>query len=304
MPLYVLIGVAGQSVCLIAFRKQTKKESAYGYQLYLSVSKVLEVLTFAFFSLTCKWWSDLNGTGAAWYMSSYELTWIAAHVSIPLMNFSFTCSLCISIATSADRIYALWKPMKYRMRTSRRPQYVALAISILISLFINVFDCFRFQVSWKGDRYVRKVDEAFVATPTATHLSNLKTLIRCIAVITLLVLNVAIVKLYRRQVVDTMSKVFYTNYEKEKQRRANDKTLTLLTIIQSLVTVFAFLPLTVYYAIAFIVPPFSTCPGPLVASIDDAILQIAEMTNFGFLLVACKPFRTMVRNVLRGVSIV
>lgn len=47
LPVYSVLGLGTNVVLLVAFYRRSRKEQAYGYQVLQTVSKTLEVITFA-----------------------------------------------------------------------------------------------------------------------------------------------------------------------------------------------------------------------------------------------------------------
>src|SRR4051794_6486166 len=104
-PICIIVGMSGNIVLLFTFYKQSKTESAYGYQVVLTISKTLEVFAVGTFIVALKWLAHPE-VGVAWYVTNYGLMCFTA-AGLSLHTIFITSSLLLSISMSADRVFSL-----------------------------------------------------------------------------------------------------------------------------------------------------------------------------------------------------
>lgn len=295
-PIYFSIGLLGHLLVLFGFYRQTKKEPAYVYQVFLTISETVEIVVFTLYALTCKIWSKDDGSGAPWFVSSKILMQFSAHGAVPLVNVLITCSLLLAMAMAADRFYALWRPVSYPKVAQSRYRYLVLALCAIISVTTSIFDAFRFYTVQNVGRYFRKVDMVYVASGTGKVLANIRNGLRLIALGSLVFFNVAVVNLYRNR---CKSKDILKNSLSKFRAQYRERTLIALAVVQLLTTDFVILPQTTYFVLVYAEPTFTTCEGALVGAVADAMLQLAEMANFWLSIVFSNHLRQAMTSVWR-----
>lgn len=179
-PLYFILGLLGHFLCVSTFVKQLKYDSAYLYQIFLSIGEILEIIAYTIFIITYYWFSGSESAGAHWFMADYACMWFAAHVSMPMANMFITSSMFLSLGTSADRLYALIRPFTYKQANHKCHRIAVFSFSFIIGIGTSIFDCFRFQLMWNGDVYRISADEAYMVTWTAAILAQLRNAVRTV----------------------------------------------------------------------------------------------------------------------------
>lgn len=298
-PIYFVLGTIGRSLCLAFFYKQYKQETAYMYQIFASVTDMLEILAVSLNMIT---FNCLSGyrfrPGVTWYKQSYPCMFWAAHLTSPLEQSFLTFSLLLSVSMAADRVFALSKPFKYRNSNRMRHQLTALTTCFLLSFTISIFDMFRFETFQDGDHYIIKVNQDYVTSNLALGMTMVRNCVRIIGDILLISCNVAVIVLYRSS-VKTAAIAIAGNEQKEAQHKAMQRSLVLLTVCESFFNTIVITSWNIYYTLVYLDPTFSLCLGKLVGPICDLLLEVAGVLEFFALLLVSKQFRDAVFNQLK-----
>jgi hypothetical protein len=303
-PFYFVFGLFGHALCLIAFYQQAKKEKEYAYQIYVTFSETFEVLAYAFFTLTMYWLSDGRGrTGVDWFRSSYGCMWITAHMSTPLVNVFVTSCLLFAVAMSADRIFALKKPILYKKINHKRHQRVALCICAFIGVSTSVFDCFRYYplLDTGTGLYSIKPDSAFTGSLTGGSLAHLRNAVRAVGLVALIACNIAMIISYRNYTrqADSMQS---TNSTNAKKRADQQRTLVVLAACDSLFNTLAMTYFICFYGALYIYPPFATCQQYFFGPTGDGWIQLCDTMNFYVIFAFNKSFRQMIFRSVPGLK--
>lgn len=298
MPLYFVIGISGNTILLLAFYKQAKKEKAYAYQIFLALSKICEIFFFSLFTATYKWCAGIEyDVKADWFQKSYPLMFFAVHLSCPLFLCFLMISLFISVSMTADRIFALTKPFTYKNINHRRHQIVAVSVCCIICVLCNVPAIMHLKLEFHNDtsKYKGILDEEYNGTPMAMALGHLRTGIRFVGIIALIVLNVVMVMAFRKRIrkVGQMT----DSDSKEKKRRAEEKVLLILSVWQSVLICAALVPHSIHLIIEYASVKYLMCyGGTLAAPLVDTIIQVGDAIDIFVLIAINKRIR---RSVLR-----
>lgn len=177
-PVYFSVGVFSRISFLIAFYKQYEKEKGYAYQLFVSITDLLLILTYSLNMTTLNNLSGFRLPGPHWFRESYALMWYSAHLATPLFQIFTTMSLLLSVIMASNQVFALAKPFTYKNLNHRKYLLIALGTSFSIGFSTSVFDMFRYQVGQVGNEYEVIVNDAFVATTAAFALAMVRNIVR------------------------------------------------------------------------------------------------------------------------------
>lgn len=298
LPIYFIVGMTGNVMLLLAFRRQAKTDRAYAYQIFLTSSKTLEILCSSVFWWGYKWNAGIEKPGHAWYMNNYALMYFAAHIGCPLANGFIIASLLFSVAMTADRIFALAKPFVYKSINQRGHQAAAVVLCVLIGLGTSVFEVKRWRVSpGVNTTYIIEFDQEYLETELAMALGHLRTGVRLVCLIGLIVLNIVMAVIFRKR-TQKVGRITAANDRKEMQRKAADKNLLVLTIYQSCLMAFAHIPHSIYFVGAFMSTVFDICYGPVVAPFADGCICVADAADLFVIIGINKKMRRTVQKVL------
>lgn len=291
-PLGLCLGVATHVILLIALMKHTRHDRSYNYLVYLLITELFEIVSFASYSFSYHWCADTFSKQRQWCTKSYGILFYGFRLSFPLWHSFITVRLLLSIAAAADRLLALWKPFAYKNFRHKLHQRVALAISLTIGVSTSIFDCFRYNVAWNPiiGNYEKKVNTAFTESLSGVILSNLRNLLRATGLFVLLFLNFSIIRLYKRANKINVG----SDDEREIKKRSNERALTLFTLSQSIFTTIDMTWCVVYYALKYMAPEFSYCAGQLMMPASDTVMQITATVNLFIVIWVSKPLRSMV----------
>jgi hypothetical protein len=304
MPFYLTVGFSSNIILLIAFYKQSKHDNAYSYQVTLTLSKSCEIFSFSMFIMSYKWCAAVETpTGCPFFMKNYSLMFYAAHIACPVFNGFIIISLLMSVAMSADRVFALSKPFIYKNINHKKHHAISTTVCVLIGVWTSAFEVQRWTVVWPNENgtltgdetWKVKYDEIYLATDVAIALGHLRTVIRILAVFTLISLNIALAVVFRQRnrKVGQMA----ANDTKEKERRAAEKTLLILTVYQSVLNAIAQAPHSGYSIMAAAFPEFNSCYGIVVAPFVDMAIELADSADFFVIMAINKRMRRVVLNV-------
>lgn len=164
MPTYFFVAMFGNMTLLLAFHRQAKTDKAYAYQVFLTISKVLETFFSCLFWWAYKWHAGEPGQGAghSWYMNNYVLMFYAAYLGCFLSNGFIIMSLLFSVAMTADRVFALAKPFVYKIIRTKRHQALAACCCVFIGLAVNLCEVKRRMIlPGTNTTYVIAFDEEY-----------------------------------------------------------------------------------------------------------------------------------------------
>lgn len=296
MPLYFVVGIGGNVMLLIAFYKQAKQEKAYAYQIFLTLSKLCEIFTFSLFMGTYKWFSGIESSGSGWYMSNYPLMFFATHMASPIFNCFIMVSLFLSVAMTADRVFALGKTFVYKNINHSRHQLIAVVACVFIGVSTNVFEVKRWTLHQVGTgantSYRGEFDEVYLKTEIASAFGHLRTTVRLVGVAALVVLNVAMVMIFRGHTKKVGQMI--AGDKREHDRKAADKILLILTICQSCLMCFSQIPHSSHLIASFASANYGPCYGRISGPFVDTCIQIGDAADFFVVIAVNKRMRQAV----------
>lgn len=294
--IYFFIGIITRSLCLFAFYKHLKKEKEYIYQIFASLSELLEVITITLLFVTKNNLSGYDLPGALWFQKSYALMWYSAVISSPLANGFITTSLLISVSMAADRLFAIGKPFVYKNINRQRHQLIAIVICIALGLSTSAFDVFRCRTHPKGDIYEIILDDDYVETIAALSLSWVRNIVRIFGNLALIFCNIATIVYYRKNINKTAPN---ENTQRLTKRIATQKTLLLLTVCQSIFKTIYLTLLNIYYSLAYIDTSFTKCVDIIFGPTLDIVKQITDSFEFFAMLGVSRHFRESILRCLK-----
>lgn len=296
-PMYFCFGTVTRCVCLAAFYRQYKKENAYAYQIFASISELLEIVIISGCTTSINNFAGFRLSGAAWFQRNYALMWLTARLCGFADNTFVTSSLLIYVSMAADRAFAMIKPFRYRSIDHKRRQICAITACFVLGFSTSLFEIFRYRLRENKDLFELYVDEAYVVTPVAVAFVQFRNVIRFFANVALVFLNVVIVVYYRLRF--NKPTVGEDNPQRAAKRKAAQKTLFILTVLQSTYMTVVITMYNVYYILTYIVPGFANCFAKVMAPINALVLEITGIAEFFCLLVFSKQFREMISGTLR-----
>lgn len=306
MPFYLTVGLSTNIILLVAFYKQSKQDNAYAYQVSLTMSKSCEIFTYSMFIMSYKWCAAVETpVGCTWFMKNYSLMFYAAHIACPVFNGFIIISLLLSVAMSADRVFALAKPFVYKNINHKRHHRIATAICVVTGVLTSAFEVNRWHVLWppsghpvlENETYLVRYDEEYLATDLATYLGHLRTTLRILAVFTLISLNIAMAMIFRKR-NKKVGHLVSGNDTKERERKAAERTLLILTVYQSVLNAIAQTPHSGYSIAAAASPVFNRCYGIVVAPFVDMAIELSDSADFFVVIAINKRMRRLVLQVL------
>lgn len=301
MPPYFLIGMGGNILMIIAFYKQSKKEKTYAYQVFLTVSRSLEILFITLFMTTFKWGAGIDTRGSDWFKKIYFLMFYSVHVAVPVFIACIMMSLYLSVAMAADRVFALAKPLVYKNINHGRHQIAAVICCVILAVSVSAFETkvWRLDPYGEGENatFVASFDHEYQLSTVAIALGNLRVAVRIFGILTLIALNMVMVYISHKR-TQKVASLTSTNDKKAENRKAAERSLLVLTIVQSWLMVFSHLPHTCHLVLLTAVKDYGDCHGQLVAASVDFCIEVADMVDLFVIIIANKRIRRMVLETL------
>lgn len=295
-PIYFIMGTPGHILLLIVFYKQMKEDSAYMYQVFVTVSELVEIQGSCILGFSFKFLSGAEYTeGVMWFRKSYFLMYYTAHLAHNNYHTFFTLSLLLSIAMTGDRVFALAYPFKYKNINGKKHKIIAVIVCILISATTSFSEELYFTVIEQGDHYAVVLDPAASKKMFVVFLGQLRNAIRCVGLLILVGLNIIMVRLYHKRF--TQVSKLTGNDERQKQAKAQEKTLLTLTICQSIFQGLSVLSTVLYQSTVYASPYFALCTRYEYYSFKDMTFQICDILELYVTFGINKQFRNQVLQI-------
>lgn len=293
--IYLIVGFLGNLILLIAFYRQSKTEKAYGYQIYLTISKIFEVLSFSIFLTTLKRFSGAENNEADWFVSNYPIMYLTARLG-PVAHMVFiVTSLLLTLAMTVDRLLALTIPFVYKNLNLPLHQAMATGICFTVGVLSSVSDAWRYDVGGVKGHYKLITDKAYVETTAAIVSAHIRTAVRFIGVFSLILLNIVVAVLFIRR-SRKVGQITTANDQKQKARRSAEKNLLLLNIYQSILMSINQIPHMGYHVLAYLVSSFTECAGMVYSPTADAMVMLTDSIDLFILMGVNKKMRNSVRR--------
>lgn len=311
MPIFLVFGLAGHILCLAAVVREARKDSAYVYQIFVSISQAAEVVSFVFYVVSLKWWSGAEKDSAKWFRDSYVLVWFTARLATPLSNSCITTSLLLSLCMAIDRFCALRWPHAYRYWNHKRNRVIALICSVTIGVSTSLFAVLRYQIITNDNLaegfYELVLDVGYASTTVCIVLAHVRNAVRMIALFLVMACNFGNLKMFRARVlkVGTDSTLFSVSGNQcRKSKRVKmeaERTLFILVIVESTLTALGMTTLTSYFFAIFTTPAFVKRSGLLMIPLVDTMLNLTNMGKFYIVFAVDVRFRRMIlRTITRN----
>lgn len=223
-------------------------------------------------------------------------------LSIPFLNAFATIRLLLSVSMTIERIFAMRWPFAYRSIQHKKHQAIAVVTCVVLGIGTSVFDVFRNILIPDSDdptRYRIITDDNFVESTVGIGLACLRTVLRMIGMVLLVICNVVVIRLYRAKVSQAKLLTRSGQDEREKQKRANEKTLMILTVVQSFMTFIETGFYVTVYVIIYVERKAWPCRGQLLGTCLDIIVQVTTTGNLYVAILFSKPFRQLVIKAIK-----
>lgn len=289
LPVHVFFSLPGYIITWLAFHKQYKIESGYLYQLFNTTSKIFEMLAYLAWCSAEEFWPELI---ARYHFLIFWNIYIKDTVVYTTMLSTFMLTLC----SAADRFFALYKPFKYRNINHLKHQIIALIMSLVISFGTSVQSSFQGYINQTKDGYYEIIYYNDQATLLAyDYMLQVRNVVFAVCVLCLIISNVGVVYLFRKQIKKTGPMM---NDQKEISRRNREKTLILLTTIES---IFASIPIILTlnsFAIHFYAPWCYGCACRPIGLTSDFTIMISDLVEIYVVFALSKQFRLVIAQVV------
>lgn len=295
LPVYISLGIFSSIVLLIAFAMQAKQEQNYAYQLVVVASRAIENVSFGFYLVSAYWYSGLYEDKAEWFISSYALMFISMRLSMFLNFFLLYTNLFLTVAISADRVFALWKPFVYKNINHAHHTAVATSLSVAIAFLISVDHCWYYEVVEVGNNvYTAQMNYAYLSMGIAKILEDIRTPLRLMTIAGLIALNILMVLGYQRR-MKKLQLMSTTNQDKADARTEANKELLILTICQCCLTCLEEIPHAIMHILLHQSDYWGMC-GLILSPVVHGAIIIADLAEF---LVVISVNRKMRQNVIK-----
>lgn len=298
LPYYLTLGLLSNIILLVAFIKQAKIEGHYAYQVSVVITKTFENVTFGLFLGGAYWFAGLAGDKAQWFISNYTLMHITMRILGPLHHIAIFLSLSISVAMSADRVFALWKPFIYKVINHRLHRNAALVACILssIGLCVDYYWYYDILEDHITGFYTLSTNLGYVGTMTAQVLEGIRAPIRLVLVAVLIILNIFMLLIYRRR-MHKLKRMSMSNQEKADARKETHTELIILTICQSCLTCLDQIPHSVMQVIRHQSELWARC-GLVMAPVADGAIMVSDAMEFWIIFVVNHRIRANILEVM------
>lgn len=296
---YVIFGLLGHIVALLAYYKQCKSQQAYLYQVVCAINDVMVLLTQTAYVFGHEICAGVDGHGGClWYKKVYVLMWFEAHISVPLTNAFFTTAVLLALSTTADRVFALAHPFRYKNANHACHQAIAVTFCYLIGIAVNISDCLLLYpgVGANG-AYVLRINSEYSASMISSLTWYSRNLVLLIGIASLATCNGLMLYFYRKR-NQKMGAITASNLAKEAERKAQEKALIVLAVSQSVLNFISAGALISYYAGMLFVPSFLSCYDVLCSPLLDATQMSADMLEFYVALALSKQLRKVVAEMV------
>jgi hypothetical protein len=295
VPTCFFIALPGHFCALTVFYKEYKTQHAYMYQFVTALMDAAVIFAKIAYAMgNILWAGGGDGVGFAWYKKYYVLMFLAAHVLIPLANICFTISLLLVLSTAIDRVFALSKPFVHKSINHKLHQTIAFVCCFVIGIAVVITDCQMYNVGVGSDGFYALVINLEYSSSTASAVTWLmRNCVLSFSIISLALCNGTLLYLYkkRNKKVNTMTG---GNSRKEIERKAQEKTLLVLTVSQSSLNfISASALISIYMAMTYI-DTFFMCDLELFVSLLDATQMLADVLDFYLAFAISKNFRQLI----------
>lgn len=310
MPIFGICGPIGHLISLFALVKEAKKEGAYAYQIFVTISQIFESIFYVLYVLSNRWWSGIELFNAVWYQDTYFLMWYSAHLAATLQHTFITISLLLTVSVGLDRFFALYVPHSYRNWNHKRRQALAITVSVVLGVSSTVFIYWRYNIAENLDEaegaYNIVSNAEFTSSTLWKTMSHVRNFLRMGGLLLLISCNTANWMLFRQRVLKVgpaeagPSSTRGPSPKMRQRKREAERTLFLLATVESMMTSVAMTAITAYFWALFTNPGFSKCIGPLMQPVVDCVMHLSSSAKFYVVLTLDARFRRLIRGVFLG----
>lgn len=294
---YLILGVSGRLITLFAIYKETSKDGAYLYQIFVLIVEILEICTFSFFVFVLYWFSGFfEPPGAVWFRRCYACMWFTGYLSSPVQKTFNTCTLLLTLAMTCDRICCLAKPHGYGLLPHKKIQWTSFVFCITIGMVTSVPFGMMLEVDeGRAGVYSLTISRfhgwQFQYVWTQVHI------VFKIACTSLLFLSNFILYAVHRKRMKERAKV------QKKNEEANRSSMTLfkMALCQSTLNTLGQSALVSYHISEYQVEHFLECYGLIFGASVDVVMQMADIVEFYLLLAISRSFRRMVAKTMKDI---
>lgn len=198
---------------------------------------------------------------------------------------------------TADRVFAIWKPFRYRNINHKMHFFTAITTCAFISISTSICEIFILEVANTSDGYYQLLfNNKYLNSLYGNLLTQLRNLVRIIGVATLIFFNVVLIILFKK----SNQKVFQMTQNEDNaiRRKNNEKTLALLAILQAIVHCFFGLATIMLYACLYSIPGFIDCEGHLLFILLDALWQLLRVIECYSVFFISKQARKIIKDTI------
>lgn len=291
-----LAGIPIHVICLIAFWKIAKRESLYVYQVIVVSLETVESILFVVYAYSMQWCFTTLPVVKTWWCDNY-FTYHATQPVVSLLNVFTTARLLMVVAMCCDRCFAMTKPFVYKNINRKRHQLCAFTSCVLLGTFIGVPDWFILSIGRDDSGELAfLMNDQFLNSSFAKFSTALRTLILVASMTTLVLCNSITMFCHRKRKQQFSNHGKSRDDEKDRKKKADEKTLLLLTWFQTIFTFMDIFLYATYYLVQYAVPEFLDCEGDILTPVLDATLELNSVLNLYLTMIISKTFRRLIWN--------
>ncbi len=243
----IVVGVLGNTLSLLAFLTQLKSNRAYFHQIFLVLADFCTLMSFFVGLVGIEHLGvGKNRAPNVIQKSKFLLQFFCA--GFVWTNIFSTAELIIFVGVSADRLYALSKPLKYRNVNKKRNATVIAILGILIGMGVGFPGFFYFKIEYDEvvNKYIAVRGFEWARGAISKILEALRIILRFGCVITIMILAGLISTAYARN--KKRQKQLRTRNSVQSKETVSEESLTMLLIGQAMLVLIGQLPIQVFYA--------------------------------------------------------
>ncbi len=292
-----VFGMLGNIVSLLAFKKQLKQTGCgYYHQLSIIISDMVNII--------CNVVAECGYV----YLSVYDPPAAGFIQNAPLFllfvwayNFAdmaATGSLIIMNGACLDRLYALYKPMKYPHLPQKRMAVALFGFAYSIGILTNLQDCIAKKIVWRDskDSYVVFYDTEILSMPFVIFLSTFLIIMRGVLLVSLFLLVILVSRKYS----SIMKTTIHPTSAQGASRPVSEKTLTKLLMVQSSLTLVGLMSSIVYDVTIMVLRiPWCKPLALIMDQVEASLIAIQQSANYLMYIGISKEFQKAVMAVIQ-----
>ena len=287
-PLIYLIGFLGNIVSILAFRKQAKISESFYQQLNIMVIDLVSVCFYSVAELSYLFanvWANNSQLAAqknfflvVLFVHSYTFAFWSTSTSVVLIN-----GACI------ERLYALYRPLKYSALNQKRVASYLLCLALLVGFLTNAQTFYAHYISWNpaDEIYIVTVPTEALENPVVRFMTQLQTTVHVAGLCTLTIFIVLIIMKYEK-----VMKQRAQHGNQTGDRPVTEATLTKLLLAQCALNYTGLLGLTVSnFMIKVLIIPWCSSHIVISDTVSYFLLSLQHSLNFLIYAGISKKFR-------------